>query len=329
MIFWNSMLVWLMLSCQTASTDLGRAVMLEQQGDTVRAFDLYAKVMIEHPSTQEAKSALRRVQRLHLKTAKEMERSNSERAKKLYQSMVEKWPDSDYAVFAHQKIAQLSSGVKIERISNVAIEPTAEKEIPETVEDTPEIILEAEELTVPRTTNSIVDEAEKSACQTARDSESRIVWQQYKQDFPDGICIADAEEFLAVVAPRILEIESAKEKALVAQKALRKLCVEYRLSNTTSNPKACDNPSSALIAEFARLQRRKVDLLKGDDSEKIAYYKKFVPPRWDKLSEVETTACADLMEYVENLVRDGVDQEAVRSELSFVETCFSVQGGIE
>ena len=66
-----------------------------------------------------------------------------------------------------------------------------------------------------------------------------------------------------------------------------------------------------------------------DDPEKVAYYEKWVPPRWDKLTEVETAACADLMEYIQNLVRDGVDLEAVRSELSFVETCFDNQGLIE
>ena len=33
------------------------------------------------------------------------------------------------------------------------------------------------------TQNTLVDQAEMDACETARNSESRIVWQQYKQSF--------------------------------------------------------------------------------------------------------------------------------------------------
>ena len=337
MIFWNSMLVCLLVACQTASTDLSKAVKLEQQGKIVEAFDLYSKVIVEHPRTQHARNALRRVQRIHLKTAKDVERSNPARAVKLYQSILKKWPDSDFALIAQQKVELLQSEAtdpvplldSVPSTDSVADEESSEEagSIGKDVvyEDG---VLEIETIT-PKITNDLIDEAELAACETARQSESRIVWQQYKQNFPDGMCIAEAEEFFAVVPPRIVEVEEAKVKALAAQKSLRKLCVEYRLSNTTSNSKACDNPSSALMSEFDRLQRRKVDLLQGEDPEKEEYYKKFVPPRWQKLTSMEEESCASLIDYVDNLARDGVDREAIRAELSFVETCFSDQGSID
>jgi hypothetical protein len=256
---------------------------------------------------------------------------------KLYQSILKKWPDSDFALIAQQKVELLQSQAPdpVPPLDSVASSDSVPDK--ESSEDDKGIekddvdegnVLEIETVK-PKITNNLVDEAELAACETARQSESRIVWQQYKQNFPDGMCIAEAEEFFAVVPPRIVEVEEAKVKALAAQKSLRKLCVEYRLSNTTSNSKACDNPSSALMSEFDRLQRRKVDLLQGGDAEKEEYYQKFVPPRWQKLTSMEKASCEGLIDYVDNLARDGVDREAIRAELSFVETCFADQGSID
>ena len=177
--------------------------------------------------------------------------------------------------------------------------------------------------------SSIVNDAEISACETARQSTSRVVWQQYKQAFPSGICIEEAEEFLRVVAPRQMEIDQAKSKASSAQKMLVSLCKEYRLIQTTSNPKACANPSQALMTEFARLQKRKSDLLSSGDADKEAYYAKWIPPRWNTLSTAEAKACGDLLDFVSELDSQGIDREALESELTMVRTCFVKQGAID
>ena len=53
MVFWLSTLLF--LGCQTASTQVAEAVMLEQQGDSVAAFDIYKSILSQYPNTPEAK----------------------------------------------------------------------------------------------------------------------------------------------------------------------------------------------------------------------------------------------------------------------------------
>ena len=72
MIFWLSTILF--LCCQTASTKVTEAVMLEQQGDSVAAFDIYKSILSQYPNTPEAKTSLRRIQRMQLKMAKSLER---------------------------------------------------------------------------------------------------------------------------------------------------------------------------------------------------------------------------------------------------------------
>ena len=141
--------------------------------------------------------------------------------------------------------------------------------------------------------------------------------------------LQEAEAFLKVVAPRQMEIDQAKSQAAKVHKSLKSLCTEYRLVQTTSNPKACDDPSRALITEFARLLKRKSDLLSSGEADKKEYYEKWIPPRWNKLSRAETNACGTLVEFVDELEAKGIDRSALESQLSSVRTCFSAQGSIE
>ena len=52
--------------------------MLEQQGDSVAAFDIYKSILSQYPNTPEAKTSLRRIQRMQLKMAKSLEKYRSE-----------------------------------------------------------------------------------------------------------------------------------------------------------------------------------------------------------------------------------------------------------
>jgi len=330
MIFWLGTLLF--FGCQTASTQVSEAVMLEQQGDSVAAFDIYKSILSEYPNTPAAKTALRRIQRMHLQTAKSFESTDPKRAVALYQSMLERWPTSEYGQIATQKIAALNT-----KSEPVTLKPKEVTSIEDAIDNVVEVIdiepserppEEAEPSAEPLFYNDIVDEAELAACDTARKSQSRLVWQQYKQTFPTGACLAEAEEFLRVAAPRQMEIDQAKKKAGEVRKALVSLCNEYRLVQTTSNPKACDDPSRALMTEFARLQKRKSDLLSSGEAEKQEYYEKWIPPRWNKLSEAESRACGDLVAFVDGLSAQGIDRSAIESELSAVRTCFTDQGSI-
>lgn len=363
MIFWLSLVLF--LGCQTAGTEVGKAVMLEQQGDLVAAFDIYTAVMQTYPNSSEAKMSLRRVQRMQLKTAKTMEKVDPNRSVRLYQSMVERWPNTEYAQLAAQKIATLTSSSSSKNAStainvqqetdalataSVLSQDSQDKEdqgqqaienaidnsdnggIPDMDNNVVQKVSAEEESVLndkAKPSSVIANEAEVSACETARQSTSRVVWQQYKQAFPTGICIEEAEEFLRVVAPRQMEIDQAKSKARNAQRALVSLCKEYRLIETTSNPKACANPSQALMTEFARLQKRKSDLLSSGDAEKEAYYVKWIPPRWNTLSTAESKACGELLDFVSELDSEGIDRAALESELTMVRTCFVNQGTID
>lgn len=322
MNFWLA--AGLFFGCQTAGTQVGQAVMLEQQGDSVAAFDIYAEVLKTHPNTPEAKTALRRIQRMQLKTAKELESVDAIRASAMYESIEARWPNSEYAQLAAQKRASLQ-GRLLPQSKSVA-PSTGDQAIVQAIEE----IKEPSEVPAksPAKSTPIVDEAELAACDTARNSNSRVVWQQYKQTFPTGACIEEAEAFLKVVAPRQMELDQAKVKAAEAHKALTTLCKEYRLVQTTSNERACENPSESLMREFARLQKRKADLLSSGELEKIEYYEKFVPTRWNTLSTAERKACQQLREFVDELSSQGIDRKAIESDLLMVQTCFVEQGAL-
>jgi hypothetical protein len=293
---------------------------------------------------------------MQLKTATSMEKVDSKRSVRLYQSMIERWPNTEYAQIASQKIAKLTNlkgstdiptVIKIQQevetlsTDSVSSEDKGQQAIEDAIGNGDKIGLENNDgkglsvekpsvLNVAASSSSLLaNEAEVSACETARQSTSRVVWQQYKQVFPTGICIEEAEEFLRVVAPRQMEIDQAKSKARNARKSLVSLCTEYRFVQTTSNPKACSNPSQALMTEFARLQKRKADLLSSGDADKEAYYVKWIPPRWNTLSTAEAKACAELLDFVSELDSQGVDREALESELTMVRTCFVKQGTID
>ena len=360
MIFWLGMVLF--IGCRTAGTEVGRAVMLEQQGDSVAAFDIYTAVMQTYPNSSEAKMSLRRVQRMQLKTARAMEKVDPNRAVRLYQSILERWPNTEYAQIATKKTALLADS---STTTNTSMVITAQKETDTIATDSVTIkdkgqasietaidkadrtgmatnvgsvenvdndlsIEDPSGLKVTDSSSSLIsDEAEFAACETARQSKSRVVWQQYKQTFSTGVCIEEAEEFLRVVAPRQMEVDQAKSKATNAQRSLVLLCKEYRLVQTTSNPKACSNPSQALMTEFARLEKRKSDLLSSGDSDKEDYYTKWIPPRWNTLSKAEEKACEELLDFVVELDSEGIDREALESELTMVRTCFVKQGAIE
>ena len=308
MNFWNPVVFLLVLvGCNTPSIDLGKAAMLEQQGNEIGALNMYLQVIEDNPNSMHAKNALRYVQRIHLKTAKSMEGKDSQRAVVLHKKIIAQWPNSEFAMVAQRRLNELTKQLGEQSIE-AAIENVVQQE-PSVQSDTLK-------------SNAIVDEAELAACETARSSTSRIVWQQYKQDFPNGACASEADEFLKVVEPRALELNKAKELSNAVIASLRSVCVEYRLAQTTSNENACNNPSRALSNEFARLQRRKADLLKDDNAENKAYYQKFIPPRWEKLSAGKATACGELLQYVSDLEREGVNRESLESALQNVQVCF-------
>ena len=272
--------------------------------------------------------------------AKDLEKAEPQRALVLYQSILDRWPTSEYGELAKQKIATLTaSGSSQKTTSTPQVQPIEDpKSLDVQGEEQPDVQLEqdvqdtiqvAQQSVESPPQNKLSDQAEMDACETARNSESRIVWQQYKQSFPTGVCIEEAEAFLTVVAPRQMELDRAKSQAAKVQKSLKSLCVEYRLVQTTSNPKACDDPSRALMTEFARLQKRKSDLLSSGEADKKEYYQKWIPPRWNKLSLAETNACGTLVAFVDELEAKGIDRDALESQLSIVRTCFSDQGNIE
>ena len=324
MIFWLSTILF--LGCQTASTKVTEAVMLEQEGDSVAAFDIYKSILSQYPNTPEAKTSLRRIQRMQLKMAKSLENTEPKRAIVLYQSMLDRWPSSDYGHLAKEKLAKLS----VQAPDVVEDKPVLLQTTTKPLEDSPDVQIE----TVPSldeqvNENTIVDQAEFDACETAQKSQSRIVWQQYKNSFPNGVCIDEANDFLSTVAPRQMELDQAKAKTVGVKKALKAICNEYRLVQTTSNPNACDDPSRALMTEFARLQKRKSDLLASGEADKKEYYEKWIPPRWRKLSQAEDTACAELRVFVDELAKQGIDRSAIETELAVVRTCFADQGRID
>lgn len=326
MVFWLSTILF--FGCQTASTQVAEAVMLEQRGDSVAAFDIYKSILSQYPNTPEAKTSLRRIQRMQLKMAKSLETTAPERSIALYQSMLDRWPSSEYGQLAKEKIATLSSQESLKkptvqrtvRSDSQSIDNSEGEIAMDASSPSPEVLIDE---------NTIVDQAEFDACDTAQKSQSRIVWQQYKKTFPNGVCIEEAEEFLSTVVPRQMELDQAKSMAVSVRTALKRICNEYRLVQTTSNPNACEDPSRALMTEFARLQKRKSDLLASGEVDKKEYYEKWIPPRWDKLSEAETTACAGLETFVDELASQGIDRSAIEAELSVVRTCFADQGRIE
>ena len=200
MVFWLSTIMF--LGCQTASTQVAQAVMLEQQGDSVAAFDIYKSILSQYSNTPEAKRHFDAFSECN-KMAKSLENTDPKRAVVLYQSMLDRIL-SEYGLLAKEKIAMLTDQAPNvntnQGVTSPVTTPNTERTSDEVNRDV--VSPEVEE-------NTLVDQAEFDACETAQKSQSRIVWQQYKKTFPNGVCIDEAEEFLRTVAPRQMEIDQA------------------------------------------------------------------------------------------------------------------------
>ena len=260
-------------ACQTVSSEMAEARKLEKEGQLSQAFDLYAQLEKEYSGTSVAKQSSSALQRIYLNYAKEQEKANPEKAVQLYQKMLKRWPQGMVAVLAEKKITKLQRGVE------------SQEENPEKVNVSPEEI---------------------EFCERARSGTSRIVWHQYKQEYPEGTCLDEADDFLQRAEPRESELDEMKRLVGGCQKVLKSACLEYNLSKTISDKNACNHSGRSFKSERERLIRRKKVLLEEGNQE---YYQNFIPKRWEAVKSGIDTSCQATMDFLNEKESLEIDLE--------------------
>lgn len=267
-------LIWTsFLGCQTVSSDLAEAKRLHEAGRLSQAFDLYAKLEKEYPGTSISKQSSSALQKIYLTYAKEQENADPEKAIQLYQKMLERWPRDTIAVLAEKKIEKLKKAESAPKGSQESSKSPNQAE-------------------------------EDSFCNKARKSASRIVWQQYKQQYPEGKCIEEADDFLQGAQPRDSELDEMRTLVKQCNSVLRGTCQEYNLSKTTSDATACQHSNRAFSNELQRLIRRKRTLLADGNED---YYQKFIPKRWKAVKSGIDSACQETKAFLSEKEGLGVD----------------------
>lgn len=304
-MFFSIILTFLSLNlfgCTTASGELQAAQELEQQGKLSEAFDAYQQLRIKYAHTHVADLADEKLVAMHFKYAKKVEKDNPKRAIPFYQAIEEKWPGTSEA-----KLAQ-KHRLKIEQELGQDLDGANSKSISASVKTVdPEISIDPEE---------------EQMCIDAKAAQSRLIWQQYLQKYPEGRCVAQGQQFLNSTPAREKEIEEARRLGRQCFAKMTEICNEYRLFQTTSNEEACKNPSTALKTEFQRLHKRKESVLAQNDQQ---YFKNLILPRWNALQSNKDEGCEPIQAFLKDRTQEGIDgiplQKAIAENCGI---CFEV-----
>ena len=154
----HSLLFLLLTSCSPGSETLAQAQQSEQDGDLVRAFELYTEVINTFPASESAETSDQALQRIYSNYAEQLEDDNSIRAINIYEVILRRWPESQVAVHAKTQLEDLNA---IEEEKALAVEE------------------------------------DKNACEAAQVENTMDAWQLYIQNFPEGQCIVMAKQRLS------------------------------------------------------------------------------------------------------------------------------------
>ena len=150
-------IVLLLSACNPGSDILKSAQDAEASGDLLQAVDLYTAVLDDHPISDSAEQANMALQRIYSNYAESLEKHDPLRAINIYEVIIKRWPDSQSAKIAETQFSLLSAQMgKQEAQKN----------------------------------------ADQAACDQASETDTRESWSSYLKDYPDGVCKAEANQFL-------------------------------------------------------------------------------------------------------------------------------------
>ncbi len=259
-----------LFACSNAVSDLSSAKQMEEEGNFVQAFDQYVQIKTSYPNTEVSVQADKGLQRIYIQYAESKIKTEPDVAIAIYKKMAEIWEKEEFGVRA-QKANKKISTEKVEK----------ERKVNE----------------------------QTLFCNKAKAANSRVLWQQYKQNYPEGSCLKEAEQFLSSAQPRERELEEMKRLSRECKMRITSACQEYRLAKTTSYEGACQNPSKAFKMEFDRLIQRKEKLLADGNQE---YYETALLTRWDAVNNSLSQVCKDSKDYLKKQVEAGIDIEPLK-----------------
>lgn len=316
MVFTLYLYFFQLFACSSPSYELGKAVIMEKQGHKAQAFDIYNDIISNYPNTEIAKQAEKHLQSLYLYHAKQIESTEPNKAKELYTIIKKRWSDQDIGLLATQKLAMLEGTIPSVPNTETPITTTEQKDTPSSISDTIEADVLSKEL----------DSVDAQTCANARASNSRLIWQQYKQQFPAGLCVQEAEKFLQTIEPRNTEKEQLKQLSQTCSKRITEICHNYRLSETLSTENSCGNSSVAIQKEMDRLVKRKHKVLADNNTD---YYTKFILSRWDTIQTDVLDACTDIQAFIKQSQAENVDTEKLKESAKSCGVCFVQFGDLD
>ena len=150
------------LSCKDPSKKLLEAESLHQKGEIKEAIRAYNETIAENHSLSSVKQANEQLQNIYIDYSKKLENSHPETALQISLTIESRWPGSE---------ASLEAKTRRERIEKIKKAEQAQRQ------------------------------SDKSACETARNSNTRSAWKNYSEKFPVGTCIREARDKLNRTPP--------------------------------------------------------------------------------------------------------------------------------
>jgi hypothetical protein len=259
-----------LFACSNAVSDLSSAKQMEEEGDLSKAFDHYVEIKKRYPRTEASDQADKGLQRIYSQYAESKIANEPDVAIAIYKKMAERWKAEEFGVRAQKAIKKIASE-KVEK----------ERKVNE----------------------------QSVFCNKARAANSRVLWQQYKQNYPQGTCLEEAERFLSSSQPREREFDEMRQISRDCKLRITSACQEYRISKTTSYEGGCQKPSKAFNLEFERLVQRKNKLLADGNQE---YYESAIITRWDSLTNSLDGVCKETKDYISKQTNAGIDIDPLK-----------------
>jgi hypothetical protein len=256
--FWPLLLTLATMGCQEGQEELERAVLLRQRGQKAEAFEVYEEILLAHPGTGASEEATLGLKALYAEHAKRVEPIDEATALRLNKAIIARWPGSSSAEEA---------GARLEALQAV-IDDRKERE-----------------------------EADRTSCRTAEESNSRDAWKEYLSAHPVGICSKVAKERISQKIP------GSQERT------------EFQtfVSRCEERHREC----SRLESRFATLKaQRETKYLKSTFHQYLSY-----------VLEKLVTINQEGEEYLATLEGQGIDVVELRSSLS--DSCAPCSSGEE
>ena len=247
----------ILCACGPGSKELEAAQTAEAEGDLIAAVDLYTAVIDTYPTSNNAQQADQALLRIYSNYAEFLEKDHPVRAMNIYDVIINRWPETTSAEHASTRYSLLKTKEEKEK----------------------------ERL-----------DADKEACEEAKQTASKDNWTAYLENYPDGNCSAMANHF--ITRRPMNKEELSTTQAFLSQCAVhQKQCKSYKTRYESVIRKKRLDYVNRVLVPYARREHDKANAIIERAS---VYLEGLADNNIDVESQLETivescTVCTDIV----------------------------------